>query len=118
MPSLNVRVSEHLDRVVVIVAGELDLDTCPQVRQVTDAVSIRNRTLRLDLTGVSFMDASGLGLLHKLHRCAYEQGGLLELSGLRAQPRRVLELTGTHTLFHVTAGPGPAGWPRGHQAVP
>ncbi|MBL1083651.1 STAS domain-containing protein [Streptomyces actinomycinicus] len=106
MPSLSLHVSASFDRIVVMVVGDLDHDTCPRIREVTDAVSIRNRIVRLDLAGVAFMDASGLGLLQKLQRYTHAQGGLLELSGLQPEPRRVLELTGTLTRFHVTAGPG------------
>ncbi|MFF8407532.1 STAS domain-containing protein [Streptomyces sp. NPDC015684] len=102
MPSFDVHVSDLLERTVVTVTGELDFDTCPRVTRVTDAVRIRNRTLCLDLAGVPFLDASGLGLLQGLHRHTDAQGGLLLLSGLQAQPRRVLELTGTRTQFRVT----------------
>ncbi|MGQ4418765.1 STAS domain-containing protein [Streptomyces sp. SAS_269] len=95
MPSFDVHVSNHHNRVMITVAGELDFDTCPRITQLTDTVSIRNRTLCLDLAGVSFMDASGLSLLHSLHRYTEAEGGTLELSGLQDQPRRILELTAT-----------------------
>ncbi|MET8585793.1 STAS domain-containing protein [Streptomyces collinus] len=101
MPSFGVHVSDHAERVVVTVVGELDFDTCPRITQVTDTVIIRDRTLRLDLAGVSFLDASGLGLLQLLNEHAGVQGGLLELSGLQSQPRRVLELTGMGAQFRT-----------------
>ncbi|MGW4567315.1 STAS domain-containing protein [Streptomyces sp. NPDC004561] len=99
MPSFYVRVSNHAERTVVTVTGELDFDTCPRITQVTDAVSVRDRVLCLDLANVPFMDASGLRLLQNLRRLTDARGGLLELSNLRAQPRRVLELTGTRAQF-------------------
>ncbi|MFF8867744.1 STAS domain-containing protein [Streptomyces sp. NPDC015139] len=103
MPSFDVHVSNYVERTVITVVGELDFDTCPQVTLVTDTLIIRNRTLCLNLAGVPFLDASGLGLLQGLDRHAGEQGGLLELSGLQTQPRRVLELTGTRPQFQMTA---------------
>ncbi|WP_317447229.1 STAS domain-containing protein [Streptomyces collinus] len=108
MPSFGVHISDHAERIVVTVVGELDFDTCPRITQVTDTVIIRDRTLCLDLTGVPFLDASGLGLLQILNEHAGGQGGLLELSGLQSQPRRVLELTGMRAQFRTTAGPGTA----------
>ncbi|MGW4439621.1 STAS domain-containing protein [Streptomyces sp. NPDC004596] len=104
MPSFDVRVSSQHNRVVITVAGELDFDTCPRITQATDAVSIRDRTLCLDMAGVSFMDASGLALLQSLHRHSEAQGGALELSGLQAQPRRVMELAGPGSRGHEAAG--------------
>ncbi|MGW0286248.1 STAS domain-containing protein [Streptomyces sp. NPDC003236] len=106
MPSFDVRVSNQRNRTMITVAGELDFDTCPRITRVTDTVSIRDRVLCLDLAGVSFMDASGLGLLQSLLRDTEAEGGTLELSGLQDQPRRVLELTGTDARRHVRAGPG------------
>ncbi|MEU4037770.1 STAS domain-containing protein [Streptomyces collinus] len=97
------------DRTVITVVGDLDLDACPQVSKVTDAVNVRDRTLCLDLVRVAFMDASGLGLLQTLNRNADAHGGHLELSGLQAQPLHVLDLTGTRAQFHMTTPrpPGP-----------
>ncbi|MGW1988463.1 STAS domain-containing protein [Streptomyces collinus] len=108
MPSFGVHISDHAERVVVTVVGELDFDTCPRITQVTDTVIIRDRTLRLDLAGVPFLDASGLGLLQVLNERTGVQGGLLELSGLQSQPRRVLELVGLGAYFRTTADSDPA----------
>ncbi|MER6473148.1 STAS domain-containing protein [Streptomyces collinus] len=111
MPSFGVHISDHAERVVVTVVGELDFDTCPRITQVTDKVIIRDRTLCLDLAGVSFLDASGLGMLQLLNEHAGVQGGLLELAGLQSQPRRVLELTGMAARFRTAAASGPDAHP-------
>ncbi|WP_333779026.1 STAS domain-containing protein [Streptomyces sp. IBSBF 3136] len=111
MPTFGVHISDHTERIVVTVVGELDFDTCPRITQVTDTVIIRDRTLCLDLAGVPFLDASGVGLLQVLNEHAGAQGGLLELSGLQRQPRRVLELTETRTQFRVASVPGVANRP-------
>ncbi|MFC9285057.1 STAS domain-containing protein [Streptomyces collinus] len=113
MPSFGVHISDHAERVVVTVVGELDFDTCPRITQVTDTVIIRDRTLCLDLAGVPFLDASGLGLLQLLDEHAGVQGGLLELSGLQSQPRRVLELTGMGARFRTAAVHVPDAEPHG-----
>ncbi|MGW5284291.1 STAS domain-containing protein [Streptomyces collinus] len=115
MPSVDVYVSDLSDRTVITVVGDLDFDACPQVSEVTDRVNVRHRILCLDLAGVAFMDASGLGLLQNLNRNAGIHGGHLELSGLQAQPQHVLDLTGTRAQFHMTT-PRPPG-PRGPAAV-
>ncbi|MFD9093214.1 STAS domain-containing protein [Streptomyces collinus] len=108
-------VRNFAERTVIMVVGDLDFDTCPQVSEVTDTVDVRDRILCLDLAGVAFMDASGLGLLQTLSREAVTHGGHLELSGLQAQPQHVLDLTGTRAQFHMTS-PRPPG-PRDPAAV-
>ncbi|MFC9279553.1 STAS domain-containing protein [Streptomyces collinus] len=115
MPSVDVYVSNLADRTVITVVGDLDFDACPQVSAVTDRVGVDDRVLCLDLAGVAFMDASGLGLLQTLNLNAGTHGGHLELSGLQAQPQHVLDLTGTRAQFHL-ATPRPPG-PRDPAAV-
>ncbi|MFF7241839.1 STAS domain-containing protein [Streptomyces collinus] len=112
---MDLYVSNLADRTVITVVGDLDLDACPQVSEVTDRVNVRHRVLCLDLAGVAFMDASGLGLLQTLNRNSGAHGGHLELSGLQAQPQHVLDLTGTRAQFHMTT-PRPPG-PRGPAVV-
>ncbi|MEU6371141.1 STAS domain-containing protein [Streptomyces sp. NPDC046931] len=108
MTDFRVHVSKFPGRCVVTLVGELDFDTCPQVTQATDVMIMRGRTVSLDLAGVSFMDASGLGLLQCLRRRAGAEDGVLELCGLQAQPQRVLDLTGTRTHFRIVTAPGAA----------
>ena len=110
MADFNTHVSKFPGRSVITLVGELDFDTCPQVAQVTDVVIMRGRTVSLDLAGVSFMDASGLGLLQCLRRRASAEDGVLELCGLQAQPQRVLDLTGTRNEFRIVTAPGAGAW--------
>ncbi|MFJ9821986.1 STAS domain-containing protein [Streptomyces sp. NPDC101151] len=103
MPDLIVQVRELPDRILLTLVGELDLDTFPRVVHVTDQVSLRGRILCLDLSGMPFMDASGLELLQRLQERADAEGGLLELCDMQAEPQRVLDLTGTRTRFRIVA---------------
>ncbi len=50
------------------VAGEVDLATVPELRAALDDVARTPGPLRLDLSGVGFMDSTGLQLLLVLHR--------------------------------------------------
>ncbi|MFG3310153.1 STAS domain-containing protein [Streptomyces wuyuanensis] len=79
----------------------MDLDTCPDVTRVTDALQLRGRTLTLDLAGVYFMDSMCLNMLLRLRQRADIEDGTLELCGLQDQPRRLLDLTGAAGLFSI-----------------
>ncbi|MDX3234210.1 STAS domain-containing protein [Streptomyces sp. ME03-5709C] len=101
MQSIGICVSEVPARTTIALTGELDLDTCPQVTAVTDAVRLRGRTLRVDLSGVTFIGSTSLNMLLSLHLRAETEGGALELTGLQHQAQRVLALTGTCELFRI-----------------
>ncbi|MEY2225645.1 MULTISPECIES: STAS domain-containing protein [Streptomyces] len=64
----------------------------------------RPRTVRLDCTGLTTVDPSGLSALLMVRRRTDEAGAVLHLVGRPPQLERLLELTGT--LSHLTARPG------------
>lgn len=52
------------DTVTVALHGEVDVATVGQVRQVlTDAIATRPASVVVDLSGLSFIDSTGLGAL-------------------------------------------------------
>ena len=56
--------------------------------------------LTVDLSGVSYMDTSGVATLVEAARNARKQGSRLVLRGLRDQPRYLLEMTHLDRLFN------------------
>ncbi|MER7625785.1 STAS domain-containing protein [Streptomyces sp. NPDC126503] len=99
MPDFTVTAAHHPDKTLLTVSGEMDFDTCSQVEEVTAVLPVGNKTLHLDLSGVSFMDSSGLNTLLRLRRRIEDNGGRLVLTGLQDQPGQVLRLTDTYALF-------------------
>jgi anti-anti-sigma factor len=82
--------------VTMIVRGECDLDTAPQFgHAIADQLSNGpSTTLCLDLSGVSFMDSSGLQAMLVGQRMARLLGGELVLTGTSRQVDRLLSVTG------------------------
>jgi anti-sigma B factor antagonist len=80
--------------VVVSVQGEIDVSNATGLgRELTD---ISNRALGLvvDLTGVEYLDSSGIALLYELNlRLRRRRQGFVVVSPTGSAPRRVLELT-------------------------
>ncbi|MFJ7158779.1 STAS domain-containing protein [Streptomyces sp. NPDC101118] len=95
------------ERTVVTVAGALDMDTSPQLGTTIAALDLDDLTLGLDLTGVAFIDSSGLHLLLTLRNRTHAQGGTLELLCVPCQALRLLDLTGTRRLFTLLPCPTP-----------
>jgi anti-sigma B factor antagonist len=79
-----------------IVSGEIDFASAPSMQaRIIGACEQRHaRRLILDLTGVHFMDSSGLRvLLHLQRELAGDEGGLV-LFGPTEEVRKLLTLTG------------------------
>jgi anti-sigma B factor antagonist len=64
----------------LVLSGELDLATVPRVQQAVDATLAQGaRTLIVDLSGLGFIDSSGLRLFVVLHQRAAAEGWKLSL---------------------------------------
>lgn len=87
---------------VITVTGELDMDTCPALRQATTTATASQTALHLDLAGVPFMDVTALHLLLDLHHDFQQRGVPLDISGCRRQPTRLLTLTSSRHLLPRT----------------
>ena len=93
------------DWTVIVVKGELDLATAPELRDRINAVDDGGAArLAVDLTGVTFMDSSSLGVLVAALKHARERGGDLALVGVSGSPARVLSLTGLDQVFRIVPG--------------
>ena len=87
--------------VVVTVAGEVDMSTCPQLEgRLQDALRRSSRVVvRLD--GVRFLGSDALDVLVRAARAAVSAGGAFALAGGTRGTQRVLDITGLHaTLNH------------------
>ena len=80
---------------VIAVAGELDLHTAPLLRDRLEAMDLSERpNIAVDLTDVSFMDSSTLGVLVVQLKRVREREGRLGLVGVQGSPAKVLSITG------------------------
>lgn len=85
--------------VVLSINGEVDIATAAQLSAALDAtISSGARGLICDLSGVSFLDASGLTALLNARRRAIASDVFLDLVCMDSMPRKVIGLTGVDTL--------------------
>jgi anti-sigma B factor antagonist len=84
---------------VVAVEGDLDLACAPRLkRALLDLESRDYGRYVIDLSGLTHIDSTGLGVLVGFRRHLHA-GAEITLAGLPDQPRRVLELTGLDACF-------------------
>jgi len=86
----------HLD-------GELDLETVPKLQEVVGRLG--GQTLELDLSGVSFVDSTGLKCLLDISKKWRQKGGQMLI--LRPQPdvAEVIRLVGLDGLLAQNTAP-------------
>ena len=83
----------HGGGAVLVVTGEIDLHTAPQLSQRLSTLAATESTIVVDLTGVAFLDSSALGALVAAHRSMSPAGGHLALAGPQPHVAKVLQLT-------------------------
>jgi anti-anti-sigma factor len=97
----------------VVLDGEIDIATAPAIRRfLMAAISGGNAHLAVDMSGVTFIGAAGIGVLVGVANRAREAGGGLSLLAPSPQVRRlldVLHLDGILPAAQRPAGPFVAG---------
>ncbi|HUR75018.1 MAG TPA: STAS domain-containing protein [Sporichthya sp.] len=99
---LDLGVETQSDRAVVRVGGELDAHTATQLRQCLLGVTSEGPLqVTLDLSELSFVDSTGLGVLIGALKRQRTRGGTLTLTGLSGPVRRVFEITRLVETFDI-----------------
>jgi anti-sigma B factor antagonist len=77
----------------VILDGEIDIATAPAIRRLLmAAISGGDVHLAVDMSGVAFIGAAGIGVLVAATHRAREAGGSLSLLAPSPQVRRLLDI--------------------------
>jgi anti-sigma B factor antagonist len=99
---LGLAVSTQSNRTVVTVSGEIDLATQGQLRgQLNDLVVAGEVDLVLDLSGVTFVDSTGLGALIGTRRRVHAFHGSLALVIPDESVMKVFTITGLEKVFDI-----------------
>jgi anti-sigma B factor antagonist len=91
------------DHIIVALAGEIDLYTAPRLQAELSSVLTATgpAMIVVDMSAVDFCDSTGMNVLLAAHRLAAERGGELVLAAPRPALRKILEVTGLHSVFTV-----------------
>jgi anti-anti-sigma factor len=88
----------------VSLTGEIDLQTAPSLRaELTDRINatVTGDELRIDLSGVSLLDSSGLSALIAAHKQATARAVRLLLTELPRHVARTLSITGLDAILEI-----------------
>ena len=87
-------------RLHVALSGELDHHSAEQTRIMLDTLlkDVTIRELVLDLSGMSFMDSAGLGVVLGRFRKLSMRGGKLIVKGVRPSIDRIFRMSGLYAI--------------------
>jgi anti-sigma B factor antagonist len=99
-----VTVSEKPGIPVLAVRGEIDVASAPEFHaSLSDLIGQGPEVIMVDLSEVSFIDSTGLGVLVGAEKEMRQAGQDLRLVVTQPQITRLLELTGLDEVFTVVA---------------
>ncbi|MFL1378073.1 MULTISPECIES: STAS domain-containing protein [unclassified Nocardiopsis] len=88
--------------VIVAIEGELDIATTNDLQEhVRSAIDAHGPWLILDMSGLDFMDSSGLNVIINAYRTVRERDGALALAALNERVTKVVRLVGLHRQVPV-----------------
>jgi anti-anti-sigma factor len=90
--------------VVAYVTGDIDVATCGRLRDAIEPHLGPHQHVTLDLSGVTFMDSSCLGVLEHARTKLTEDGGSLVLRNPSRAAHLLLSAAGMTLLFAIQIG--------------
>ncbi len=94
---------------LLALAGEIDLHQSPEVKEkLNPLIELKLPRILVDLTGVSYIDSSGIAVLIDAMQRIQAYGGQLALFGIRASVRTVFEIARLDQIFKIYSDKGAA----------
>ncbi|MGC9319490.1 MAG: STAS domain-containing protein [Armatimonadota bacterium] len=91
------------------VTGELDAYTAPDLRDVLDEQLEQGvRWMVADLSELTYLDSTGLGILIETAKKCRQAGGDLAVACQRKNLLRIFQISGTHEILNVMEDVGAA----------
>lgn len=108
MDKENISCSFENGHLTLFIKGEIDHHSAKGCREAADKAIFYYRPKKcvIDLSGVDFMDSSGLGLILGRYSCINETGGELEIVGASERTERILKLAGVQKLISINKKDG------------
>ena len=89
---------------VLELSGELDYHSSPELREkLTELTTKQAPKILVDLSGVDYMDSSGIATFVEAFQKAKRYQGRLVLAALTATVRGVFEIAKLDSIFEITA---------------
>lgn len=99
---LTIKVESLTDGVLIQLAGELEISQCARLQiDLNQAYHQKPARLVIDLSGVPYMDSSGVAVLIQAHKTQRHHEGRLVLCCLQPKVRGLIEIARLHSVFTI-----------------
>ena len=88
---------------IVTLSGDIDLESSPEARRVLLECVGWKKPVLVDMSGVTYIDSSGVASLVETYQAARGQGFSFVLAALSDSALRVLQLARLDTVFTIYA---------------
>ncbi|TVP85707.1 MAG: anti-sigma factor antagonist [Alkalicoccus sp.] len=103
--NLDIQVEEQEKESIARVTGEVDVYTAAKLKDTLIPLAEKeNHRLVIDLSGVEYIDSTGLGIFIGALKAAEKSGSTLKLTGLNERVHRLFEITGLHEVIDIDTG--------------
>jgi len=90
------------DLVKGFISGEIDAFTAPMLREKLSTVELKKGLqAELNLSDVSYMDSTGLGVIVAFFKNVNANEGHVKLTGLSARLKRLFDITGLGEIMDI-----------------
>lgn len=104
--NLKIDIEESLNGRVVKLVGEVDVYTAPMLRDAIIPLTIKkNSKLIVDMTEVSYIDSTGLGVFIAAFKSSHQHMGSLKLIGVTEKVERLFQITGLSEIIDIDTKP-------------
>ena len=87
----------------VRISGEIDHHNCIFLREETDAAirEYKPQKLKIDLSGLDFMDSSGFGFVMGRYKLMKKYDGKVSVCGCSARIEKMLKMSGAQAFVQI-----------------
>ena len=96
-------IATHTQNGIVIleINGRLDAEHAEILKNEFSKLIPANSMFLLDLSGMDYLDSTGLGAIVFCLKSCGEHGGVLKLANLTDKPRIIFEITRAYKIFDI-----------------
>ena len=100
---MKVNIKSENGTAIAVLSGEIDHHTAKMRRAELDKflITMQPDILAIDLSGITFMDSSGIGLIIGRYKLIKECGGRLEIRSPQPYIRRMLKISGIERIVKI-----------------
>lgn len=103
--NLKIDVLKDKDESTVLLMGEIDVYTAPQLKdKILPLTLIENHLIVVDLANVNYMDSTGLGVFIHALKSSKQHKSRLKLVHLQDRVMRLFKITGLNEIIHINSG--------------